>query len=285
MCPICGSKHTYLVPYADHLNQMSLRKVYHIFLQTLNACVGILTSRWHWLRSRCLFSPGFGHIQVCKECGYGKFTKNLDPEIMSYYYTYQYGNVRGTATNEEKAKEVLAQDFKDPNSRAYKQLSFVNSAIGSTFFNDKKTLEIGGGSALFSRLLKHQNQSTKVYIVEPGSSWQEYYETCGLQLASNYYPDDTLGEYSYIHTSHWLEHILDLDETIKQLAENLNVRGHLYIEVPLCDASYWKREYPDGPHIHFFTQHSLELACERYFDVVKTEVGTDVIKSLLKKKA
>jgi len=204
-----------------------------------------------------LFSP-LHKIAKCQDCGYGVYQRNVSVDVLNRYYRSAYWGASGTSTNEkyDEGAPYLT------DSRAIGQYTFIRSY----FFEGKieHILEIGAGSALFSRLARHHHPRVRIDVVEPGYGWEKYYEVNDVEKVSDFFPYSGSRRYGYIHTSHWLEHVIpDMEAVIGAIKNVLVPGGLLFVEVPNCDEEYWDIDQGDIPHIHFFTRQSLALAFEK----------------------
>ncbi|MDC0883353.1 methyltransferase domain-containing protein, partial [Litorivicinus sp.] len=73
----------------------------------------------------------------------------------------------------------------------------------------------------------------------------------------SFFPFKTQMKFDMVHTSHWLEHTLNLDETFGIISCLLENNGIWFIEVPNTGGEYWSLDLNDEPHFHFFTIPSL----------------------------
>ena len=73
-----------------------------------------------------------------------------------------------------------------------------------------------------------------------------------------YFPFKTDIKFDFIHTSHWLEHIVDVNKTMAKINSMLTNKGGLFIEVPNTEF-YWDYPQTDTPHIHFFLPNLKKL--------------------------
>lgn len=103
-----------------------------------------------------------------------------------------------------------------------------------------------------------------VHVCEPGRQWDAYYRRQGIEKVADYFPFEATKNFDYVHTSHWLEHALDLRETLATLHAIINPSGFLFVEVPNTEHFYWSLPEADTPHIHFFTRTSLIKAFEKH---------------------
>ncbi|GAJ21743.1 unnamed protein product, partial [marine sediment metagenome] len=123
----------------------------------------------------------------------------------------------------------------------------------------KNALEIGAGSAHALILLRDKcdNPSINFYVCELGKQWEEYYKIQRIQKIADFFPFKSDKTFDYIHLSHWLDHVISLNETISELNKIMNPNGYVFVEVHNTEHAYWSLPLNDTPHIHFFTQKSL----------------------------
>ncbi|RFC46197.1 MAG: Methyltransferase domain-containing protein [Verrucomicrobia bacterium] len=126
-------------------------------------------------------------------------------------------------------------------------------------------LDVGAAASRISRVAKmHFGDRVQCSVVEPGEGWVEYYRHHHIRLAGHFFPIAGDETWDYIHTSHWLEHVEKLDVVIKGLRSSLRKGGLCFIEVPNCDIAYFTHDFPDQPHVHFFTAASLRQAMQTH---------------------
>ena len=216
-----------------------------------------VSDSFHALNKKLMFSPAFKIIK-CKQCGYGYYNRYITPESIKQYYEEEYWNSEGLPREQWKDIELFLNDI-----RAQGQYQCIKPILKrSSVFN---VLEVGAGAALFSRYLKNKyEQDVNLHVVEPGNGWQEYYQELEINRVAGFFPFESKQKFDYIHTSHWLEHVLDLDQTLKELKKLLNCKAYLFIEVPNCNEEYFSSNISDTPHIHFFTKQSLQKLLEKY---------------------
>ena len=145
--------------------------------------------------------------------------------------------------------------------RATNQLAFIQL---HSKLEIKTWLEIGAGSAGFSRLLRERFSKSEGHVIDSNKKWVELYKSLNIKMIDTMYPSDKVKDstYSLIHMSHLLEHIVDLSTFLKQTKQALSPNGHLFIEVPNCTEDYWSKDVGDGPHISFFNQNALKKLLE-----------------------
>jgi len=253
ICTVCGSKDLRLVKYDQHKVSLRIKPFFKKIFQDFDFLIPEAFSRLKKISSKAN-DPFRGSVKVCRNCGYGVMNTPPSEKELKDYYSGQYWTGRLG-----KAKEVslLEKDYrKDPRAKA--QVKFTMNRVDKEGI--KNVLEIGAGTACASLLLrdKYRNTNLELDVCEPGVVWEKYYKDKGINKIGNYFPLKTSKKYDYIHASHWLEHVLDLEETILSLSDICQEGGSIFIEVPNSAHEYWSLPLKDKPHIHFFTKDSLK---------------------------
>ena len=235
-CIICGSTKLLSKKYGQH------KKIKYTLKQRIKKTIKKTIKRE-------LFS---GNINVCGSCGYGIMKNIPDENKLKKYYNKQYWDWRAVDVSEilNKYKNDLRSNTQ--TQLVYKYLSEINNV-----------LEIGAGAAFASLKLKElfrekNNKEIKLYVCEPGKQWIEYYKEINILKIADFFPFSSDIKFDYIHTSHWIEHVADIKQTVKDLNNLLNENGCLFVEVPNTSKTYWDLNFKDIPHIHFFTKASLK---------------------------
>ncbi len=248
-CGACASKELEYYPYR---NQRCLRWQ-HVLGDWVKHCLGVGD----------LFSPQF-NIALCASCGYGKYDRAIDPALLSRYYTGVYYRSGGFVQKDH-------QDFL-MDERAIGQFSFVRGFLNDLLGVDD-ILEMGAAEAFAAQLLRRHYPHIHIDVVEPGWGWQSYYQGVGINCVANFFPFASLKKYSYIHASHWLEHlVMDVPQALSALKALLKPGGLVFVEVPNCTLEYWRKDSTIDPpgHIHYFSQQALEHFFQRAgFEILK----------------
>lgn len=257
-CPVCASPDLSKYPYNNHLKKVRKTHLKHLLGSILSPVLKILNPRLHQaLRVKMLFSP-FSYISRCNACGYGVYEKQIDLDLIESYYNGSYWQAKGFPVDKWHEESVFLDD-----ARANGQYACVRNWVEP--LKEVSMLEIGAASALFSRFLRKRHPGTvHCSVVEGGDGWEPYYKETGISLAAKFFPFEGSGKFDYIHTSHWLEHVVDLPGAVLKIKSLLKSGGLLFVEVPNCDASYFSLGIEDAPHIHFFTKRSLNLFFEKH---------------------
>lgn len=207
-----------------------------------------------------------GNIGVCRDCGHGAMENPPDQKKLSKYYLASYWN--GRSYHVENAEDQAEEFKRDP--RAINQVQFIMDAFNGV--NIGSMLEIGSGAAFSSIRLRDQfgPDQLEVFVCEPGLQWDSYYQKHGLKKIASTFPFVNTQKVDFILTSHWLEHMIDVNETVERLREMIESRGFIFVEVPNTDYDYWDLPRTYTPHVQFFTRDSLKKAFEtKGFSCVK----------------
>ena len=241
-CIICGSTDLLLKKYNQHI------KVNHTLKQKVKKFIKKIIKR-----NSTMFN---GYVDICNSCGYGAMENIPNVNELQKYYNTQYWDWRAT-----NVTEIPIDGYKN-DDRANTQIQLVLEYLPDI----NNVLEVGAGGAFASLKLrdffKEKNKKVDLYVCEPGKQWVEYYKTQEIIRIAEFFPFFSDIKFDYIHTSHWLEHITDVRQTVKELSGLLNENGYLFIEVPNTGKNYWDLDFEDIPHIHFFTKFSLQKLME-----------------------
>ncbi|MHB8772532.1 MAG: methyltransferase domain-containing protein [Syntrophales bacterium] len=208
------------------------------------------------MKQKLLFSPFF-YISRCINCGYGAYDRRVVPELLEAYYSTGYWQAQGLSADKWHQTNLYRED-----ARAIGQYRCIRNWVEK--FDELNVLEIGAGSAFFSRLLKDMHPgNVHLNVIEAGVGWEAYYKAIHIQLISKYFPCGSNHKFHYVHTSHWLEHVPNVDDALDKIRGMLTDDGLLFIEVPNCGDEYYLLDNGDTPHISFFTRESLTTLLEK----------------------
>lgn len=258
-CAICQSGNVEHVPYDNHERKLNATVIkHHVGALLHQAGVG-----GEWLEHRLLFSPS-QNILHCKACGYGLYERAFGDGELKRYYNRRYFLAGGLPRDQWDDFGYI-----DRHAKTLGQWAFVLPHLKD--LPSLHMLDIGAAASRMSRMVKHHfGERAQCSVIEPGDGWVDYYQHHGINLAGRFFPADSGAQYDYVHTSHWLEHVDQLEPVLQALRTSTKTGGLCFIEVPNCDATYFERSFPDSPHIHFFTAASLALAMTRHgFEAVQ----------------
>lgn len=258
-CKLCNSKHLIIKKYDRHVLDLSLKGIVKTILPYIHPIIPRVTTQLKQNATKHL--NGFkGNIKVCNTCGYGVMDKIPNNKDLHRYYKNQYWAYRSVIT-----PPVFKEQYKN-NTRAIAQVDFILDELNQADNDIIDVLEIGAADSGAILLLRDywKKNSLSLNVCEPGEQWSNYYQQCGIERVANYYPFQAKTNFDYIHTSHWLEHVGDLDKTMTSINGMLNKKGFIFVEVPNTTDPYWDLPINDTPHIHFFTKISLEKLFLKY---------------------
>lgn len=267
-CLSCNSVKFKKYQYGNHTH----KKIKESFKQRCAKIVSSLVINffpeftWFWIK--VMFSPKY-KIWCCLSCGHGEYELKISDNVLRAYYRNLYWH--------SKVKDSDLDLPSTTNVRAESQLDFILPFIGDGAF---QVLEIGGADCQFSiEFREHRrNSSIDLSVVDPGERWENRYKKHGINKIADYFPLSSNDKqkpnikFDLIHTSHWLEHVSNLELVISELDKILKNNGLLFIEVPNCNDDYWEMDIGDIPHLHFFTETSLKNIVGRTFDILDVGV-------------
>jgi 2-polyprenyl-3-methyl-5-hydroxy-6-metoxy-1,4-benzoquinol methylase len=148
--------------------------------------------------------------------------------------------------------------------RSASQYKYLNNVLKD--LKDKSILEIGSFDGMLLKFFKNNN--TVIGLDYNSNVGNSVLFKSGIPIHNkDFFSLDTT--YDLIIMSHVIEHLPDLNKSIKKLNTLLNKNGHLFIEVP-NSPKYPERDvnYIDGylttPHTFNFTPKSLRKAFEKH---------------------
>lgn len=277
LCVICTAPLTRFVEYDAHLKETNLwkrcknvvkrsRSLFSSFFFLLDT---LTPTSFPALKriTRWLNSPFAGRIGICTVCGHGSLLSPPTLKQLTRYYRGQYWTHHGIPQKKLDPKDYLQND------RAFAQAIFVYDTLASA--DAHSVLEIGAAGAhalLYLRdFAARDKKKMQFKVCEPGDEWSSYYALCRIDRVARMFPFPTTEHFDYIHSSHWLEHVINLPETVARIADLLPAGGHTFVEVPNTEHQYWNRNQSDMHHIHFFTEDSLRRIFEAHgFRLVKS---------------
>lgn len=189
----------------------------------------------------------------------------LPEKLPSYYESEEY------ISHNDNAKGILAFLYRTVKKRSLKsKLSLIQNQLG----RKGSLLDLGAGTGEFCKVALDNNW--KVEGVEPSEAALKFANEKGI----NFYTSiDKIQnkKYDVITLWHVLEHLPNLDESIKKFSELLNPNGVLIIAVPnfnSFDAKFYKSFWAafDVPrHLWHFSRASISRLFQNNFKLEKTK--------------
>ncbi len=249
-CAVCDSHIDFYKRYDNHLTLCEVDPPGGVAIENQAKGSGVVSGE--------LFR---GVVGICSVCGHGEMQDAPSESELKDYYETEYWKKRAVVV-ESAAK---GNDIDKSRERAASQIDFVFERIPE-FSRLSSALEIGAGAAhaLIELGERIQDSDTALSVCEPGLQWEDHYRRAGIERIASYFPFRSDTRFDYVHTSHWLEHVVDLDETLAQLRSILRPSSFLFMEVPNTQHFYWDLHILDTPHVHFFTPESLRRLFQKH---------------------
>lgn len=203
-------------------------------------------------------------IKVCQKCALGITSpRPEDDQLYKYYQSEKYISHSGQSKNVLGKIYLLARKF---------TLSWKKNIV-SQYLAKGRILDVGCGTGEFLSVMKQSGWN--ICGIEPSEIGRKKAEA--LTRISIYESLDYLNQSQFEAISLWhvLEHIPDIQHTIKCLRQQLTPSGKLFIAVPnylSFDANYYKQYWAgyDVPrHLwHFSKQSMITLLKESGFKII-----------------
>lgn len=201
-------------------------------------------------------------LVFCKNCG---LIRDIEEHDYDYYYT-------------EKAHIYYPKNktnFREIVISKKKYLDFLN-----LFIKNKGTvLEIGSYDGSFLMALREKGWIAMGIEINPAMA--EHAISMGLNIINAPFNKVSLTDnfFDLIVVSHVLEHMPDLEESLRHIYRLLKPEGYLFIAVPNYNAhlnplfgGYKWSSFIPGQHIWYFTKKTLKSSCELLnFKIVKID--------------
>ena len=274
-CAICQSKQSMVLEYDRHVFDWSFKGIIKRMLPFFDIIIPLRMPLLKMYSSRKI-SPFNGDINICNNCGYGIMNSIPNEQLLKSYYMNDYWTLRSKGIKPIFKKRFLK------NTRAIAQSKFFQENINKKL-KVTKILEIGAAHASSSLLIRKNlnDNNIELYSCESGDQWVDYYRDANIKHIANFFPFDTDMKFNYIHTSHWLEHVSDVENSMIKINSMLSDKGALFIEVPNTEFFYWDYPQTDTPHIHFFSPKSLRKLGENHgFKCLRLETFGNTFKEI-----
>jgi len=236
----------------------------------------------------------FERLDACPSCGHLGFENHLvctDHSVSGESFALvKCAKCELIFTNPRPAPKKLAsyyqsEDYISHTNKANSLVNWIYKLVRSItlrkklgLINQRSTgktlLDFGCGTGHF---LHHcEKNKWKVTGLEPDPKARNLSQT---NLKGMIYSEmkEVKDSFDMITAWHVIEHVAELNETIKQLSKRLNPKGVLIIALPNChsfDAAYYKEDWAgyDVPrHLYHFTQKSFTaLATKHKLKLVST---------------
>jgi 2-polyprenyl-3-methyl-5-hydroxy-6-metoxy-1,4-benzoquinol methylase len=214
-------------------------------------------------------------MQACPICGSGsknEFVSKWGFQILKckstvcgHLYVKNFINEQGVMNREKALNEIdeiakrLQSDFRDRNERlinTWESRGFVHRTT--------RLLEVGSGTGHILKSVKDRFPDISITSVEPSKSLQLYLNKLGFNPVSEL--EQVQEQFDSIILMEVIEHVCDPVSLMKQLKSYLKQDGKIFLTTPcgqLHDGRRNKMAFEERTHVHFFTEASLQLTCQK----------------------
>ncbi len=212
------------------------------------------------LTSSCHLMPFTTEVWLC-DCCQHVMSKEL--EGAEQYYADNY-NINLYHEDEDQLYEMISGQ---PVYRTDHQLKIMTQKLA--FFEGQKILDYGCGKSSMAKKLLETKPGLDFHFYDVSDVYRPYWEkmTGKQNCAVNNTPETWLSRFDLITSFFSLEHIADLQVTLKHIVSLLQVSGMFYAIVP--DMRSNVADFVVVDHVNHFTPHSLK--------VLLSNAGLDVI--------
>ncbi|MFX1570564.1 MAG: class I SAM-dependent methyltransferase [Promethearchaeota archaeon] len=200
---------------------------------------------------------------ICKNCGLIRSNPRISSDSMDIFYDYYYRNLI-TPKYKQDEKHLLANTFEQEAEKAKGVLKFIED---KTILKEAMVFDFGAGTGGMVEVFK--NAGFETFGVDLNENYLRFGLNRGLNLKKGSL--DELKNYSrkanLIIASHILEHLPNLDITIKGLWECLEDNSFLCVILPglfkVQDIYGSLQPYFVIEHLYYFTLSTLKKVIMR----------------------
>jgi 2-polyprenyl-3-methyl-5-hydroxy-6-metoxy-1,4-benzoquinol methylase len=161
---------------------------------------------------------------ICKQCDF-VFNNSYISNPTTEYYNNQFGNERWQDPEKSFVKRTSLDSFSP------KRFEFLKTKFGKDFSRIEQILEVGCGDGC--NLLPYHLIGKSVVGCDFNESFLKPGRKRGMELIEGdiqSIPESR--KFDLIMLSHSFEHVINLDEMVKQVNSHLNPGGFVFVEVP-----------------------------------------------------
>lgn len=273
-CPLCGDEINHGI---DYLQKMSLSgKVFGKLPSFVSNFIPFQHYKARFIHGKKMIHTFKGrHWIHCDSCIFSSVYPKITPEALNNYYSADYWSIRATTDLEGI---VFAKSNTD---RAKHHLKFLND---NGLKKVETMLDFGAGMCGASAVFKPQGFCRDITIFDKASQAREIANMLGIQHIKNM-EDKGNKKFDLIYSSHSLEHVQDIGETLTQFSIMVKKEGHVFIEVPNVANKTVLEMCHHAPHTYNFSQKSLCKAMLSYgFETIACETYGPLVSDRIKRK-
>jgi len=156
----------------------------------------------------------------------------------------------------KNAKFVISAVNPNEKNRAYYQYEFMANYINfPQQIND--VLEFGAGHAGISYFINNIHPKISISVVEPDDAFCNAHSRLGVCKEVLKELSEVKQTYDLVTSSHSLEHVSNIIDTMEAMAKIVRPNGYLFLEVPNANEIYFKYYKNDKPHTYFFNMETI----------------------------
>ena len=272
-CPLCASKVT---DHVDYLKNMSLvGKIFRYLPNFFGSLMFTNSLRNRFEHGKRMISVFGSHLwHYCGACNFSYVYPQITPENLDGYYSGDYWSVRTTTD----LKDAL---YSERNTdRPKYQLKFLN---GNGLISVDKMLDFGAGMCGAAIVFKSEKFCNDITILDPSSQANAIAGILDIRQSFSF-EDVKDSQFDFLYSSHSLEHVQNLRETLERFRAVIKIGGYLCIEVPNIANRAVMEVLHHAPHTYNFSQESLCHAMSLHgFETVDCHVYGVTVAERIKK--
>ena len=257
-CKICGDNKLSKTKYFYKTKESIVRKILYklpldylkkseklYYLSSINRIKEIIFNRE-------TFS---GNKLYCSSCKTGWHSPSISEEELDNYYKSFYWLHR---SNKEKI-----YDFKDKNKPDKMRLNYVRdqySFIKNSCNEFKSVIDFGAGDCSGGYFFKNILNKKEVSIFDPSDSSRKLAKKYNLRIIDKL----PTNKVDLIYSSHSIEHVSDINKTLKSIKDSLNEKGYVFFETPNISSEEVFLHLIHTPHTYMFSMNSFKNIAINY---------------------
>ena len=268
-CPLCEDEVDLGIDYLQNVSS------WKIFGNLPLICEKLVPSQYYknrFLHGKKMIET-FRHYKwhYCRSCNFSYVFPKITAEALDKYYSTDYWKIRTPS-------EIEKGYFQSNTDRAKQHLKFLNN----NGLKVKTMLDFGAGMCGSAAVFKPKGFCQDITIFDKASQAKEIANILGIKHIKDM--QDKSNKFDMIYSSHSLEHVQDIDETLTQFSNLIKKSGHVFIEVPNVANQTVLEMCHHAPHTYNFSQKSLCNVMSRYgFDTVVCETYGPMVGDRIKK--
>ena len=212
-----------------------------------------------------LREPRIRPMSICPICGFSPresfSARYVTAEVCG---NPQCGHIyaESHAVGQGIMRHDFAEEYRLYQRRNHKLISFW---LKQGFINQQSSvLDVGAGGGHIVRSVRELLPTVKISCVEPDPQSADALRGQGFEVFTDMM--DVRGSFDCILAIEVLEHVDHPVELLTRIRQLLTFRGRVFLTTPCGETRRGSRAtnaYDTKEHIHFFTERSLQLSCEK----------------------